>query len=178
MGKEDLADKPENIREKIVVGRLKKQFEERALLGQKWIKDESKTVQEVLKERIAKLGENIVIRRFARLNLGEGLEKKDADFAAGVEKELAKYKDAQVEPPKSVEEKPKEEAPKQQAAPATEGPKITAAQVKDLRQRSGAGIMDTKKALTACEGDVEKAMEWLKKKGISKADKAESCSSL
>merc|ERR1712060_173440 len=93
MGKEDLADKPENIREKMVVGRLKKKFEERALLGQTWIKDESKTVQEVLKERIAKLGENLVIRRFVRLNLGEGLEKKDADFAAGVEKELAKYKD-------------------------------------------------------------------------------------
>jgi len=172
MGKEDLADKPENIREKMVVGRLKKKFEERALLGQTWIKDESKTVQEVLKERISKLGENIVIRRFVRLNLGEGLEKKDVDFAAGVEKELAKFKDAAgLEPPKPVEEKPKQEAPKEQAAPAAEGPKITAAQVKDLRQRSGAGIMDTKKALTACAGDVEKAMEWLKKKGISKADK-------
>jgi len=172
MGKEDLADKPENIREKMVVGRLKKKFEERALLGQTWIKDESKTVQEVLKERIAKLGENLVIRRFVRLNLGEGLEKKDADFAAGVEKELAKYKDAApAEPPKPAEEKPVEEAPKEQAAPAAEGPKITAAQVKDLRQRSGAGILDTKKALTACNGDVDEAMEWLKKKGISKADK-------
>lgn len=172
MGKEDLADKPEHIREKMVVGRLKKKFEERALLGQTWIKDESKTVQEVLKERIAKLGENIVIRRFVRLNLGEGLEKKDADFAAGVEKELAKFKAvAKAEPPKPVEEKSKEEAPKEKTTPAAEGPKITAAQVKDLRQRSGAGILDTKKALTACAGDVEKAMEWLKKKGISKADK-------
>jgi len=170
MGKEDLAGKPDNIREKIVEGRLKKKFEEKALLGQTWIKDESKSVQEVLKERIAKLGENIVIRRFVRLDLGEGLEKKDADFAAGVEAELAKYKEAKPEPPK--EEKPKEEAPKEQAAPAAEeGPKITAAQVKDLRQRSGAGILDTKKALKACNGDVEEAMVWLKKKGMSKADK-------
>jgi len=46
----------------------------------------------VVTEKIAQLGENIVIRRFARLTLGEGLEKKDADFAAGVEKELEKYR--------------------------------------------------------------------------------------
>merc|ERR1719343_890212 len=115
MAKEDLAGKPDEIKEKIVVGRLKKKYEEMSLLPQKWLKDEDKTVEEVLKERIAKLGENIVIRRFVRLTLGEGLEKKDADFAAGVEKELAKYKDAaKAEPPKPVEEKPKEEAPKEQ----------------------------------------------------------------
>merc|ERR1712060_148612 len=111
MGKEDLADKPENIREKMVVGRLKKKFEERALLGQTWIKDESKTVQEVLKERIAKLGENLAIRRFTRLNLGEGLEKKDADFAAGVEAEIAKYR---ADPSAAPEEKPEEEKPKEE----------------------------------------------------------------
>merc|ERR1712232_853523 len=109
--KEDLAGKPDNIKEKIVEGRLRKKYEEMALLSQKWLKDESKTVQEVLKERIAKLGENIVIRRFQRLTLGEGLEKKDTDFAAGVEKKLAKYKTAEGEEAK--EEKPKEEAPKE-----------------------------------------------------------------
>merc|ERR1712113_162103 len=92
MQKEDLAGKPDDIKEKIVEGRLKKKYEEMALLNQKWLKDEEKTVQDVLKEKIAKLGENLVIRRFARLNLGEGLEKKDDDFAAGVEKELAKYR--------------------------------------------------------------------------------------
>merc|ERR1712217_721692 len=92
MQKEDLAGKPDDIKEKIVEGRLRKRYEEMALLNQKWLKDEEKTVRDVLKEKVAKLGENIVIRRFARINLGEGLEKKDDDFAAGVEKELAKYR--------------------------------------------------------------------------------------
>merc|ERR1712007_399234 len=92
MAKEDLAGKPENIKEKIVEGRLRKKYEDMVLLSQKWLKDEDKSVQDVLKERIAKLGENLVIRRFERLVLGEGLEKKDADFAAGVEKELEKYR--------------------------------------------------------------------------------------
>jgi elongation factor Ts len=92
MEKEDLAGKPEEIKEKIVMGRLKKKYEEMSLLNQKWLKDEEKTVDQVLKEKIAKLGENIIIRRFERLVLGEGLAKKDDDFAAGVEKELAKYR--------------------------------------------------------------------------------------
>jgi len=175
MQKEDMAGKPDNIKEKIVEGRLKKKFSDMALLNQKFLKDEDKTVEEVLKERIAKLGENIVIRRFVRLNLGEGLEKKDDDFAAGVEKELAKYRsspeEAATEKPKeepkeeAKEEKPKEEQPK------AEGPKISAAQVKELRGRSGAGILDSKKALKESGGDIDKAMEWLKKKGMAKADK-------
>merc|ERR1712187_68478 len=92
LSKEDLAGKPDNIKEKIVEGRLRKKYDEMALMGQSWLKDEDKTVQDVLKEKIAKLGENLVIRRFARLTLGEGLEKEEADFAAGVEKELAKYR--------------------------------------------------------------------------------------
>jgi len=175
MAKEDLDGKPENIKEKIVAGRLSKQFEEMALMGQKWLKDEDKTVGEVLKETIAKLGENIVIRRFARLNLGEGLEKKDADFAAGVEKELAKYRSEGSEPaPKAEakEEKPKEEKPKEEPkAEKKEAVKVSAAAVKELRQRSGAGIMDSKTALAECDGDTDKAMAWLKKKGMAKADK-------
>mmetsp|Transcript_95867 Transcript_95867/g.240268 ORF Transcript_95867/g.240268 Transcript_95867/m.240268 type:complete len:625 (+) Transcript_95867:67-1941(+) len=175
MAKEDLAGKPDNIKEKIVEGRLKKQFEEMALMNQKWLKDEEKTVQEVLKERIAKLGENLVIRRFLRLNLGEGLERKDTDFAAGVEAELAKYR---ADPNATPEEKPKEpEKPKEVEKPREE-PKaekkavaVSAGQVKELRERSGAGILDSKKALAECDGDMDKAMEWLKKKGMAKADK-------
>lgn len=92
MQKEDLADKPEATKTKIVDGRLKKKYEEMALLSQKWLKDETKSVQDVLKEHIAVLGENLVIRRFQRLVLGEGIVKKETDFAAGVEKELAKYR--------------------------------------------------------------------------------------
>eukprot|EP00418_Pyrodinium_bahamense_P098984 CAMPEP_0179044978 /NCGR_PEP_ID=MMETSP0796-20121207/17944_1 /TAXON_ID=73915 /ORGANISM="Pyrodinium bahamense, Strain pbaha01" /LENGTH=965 /DNA_ID=CAMNT_0020741377 /DNA_START=72 /DNA_END=2969 /DNA_ORIENTATION=- len=176
MSKEDLAGKPDNIKEKIVEGRLRKKFEEMALMGQKWLKDEDKTVEEVLKERIAKLGENIVIRRFVRLNLGEGLEKKDTDFAAGVEKELAKYRSspeqaAEAEKPKEEEKSKEEEKPKAEEKPKEEGPAITAAQVKELRERSGAGILDSKKALKESGGNIEKAMEWLKKKGMAKADK-------
>eukprot|EP00929_Paragymnodinium_shiwhaense_P115475 TRINITY_DN843_c0_g1_i3.p1 TRINITY_DN843_c0_g1~~TRINITY_DN843_c0_g1_i3.p1 ORF type:complete len:608 (+),score=268.82 TRINITY_DN843_c0_g1_i3:73-1824(+) len=172
MEKEDLAGKPDNIKEKIVEGRLRKKYEEMALLAQKWLKDEDKTVEEVLKERIAKLGENIVIRRFAKLTLGEGieLEEKD-DFAAGVEKELAKYKEGGApEPPKK--EEPKKEEPKAEEK-KEEKPKVavSGAQVKELRGRSGAGILDSKKALQESGGDMEAAMAWLKKKGIAKADK-------
>jgi elongation factor Ts len=63
--------KPEAMVEKIVEGQLKKHFAERCLLDQPFIKDDSKTVGDYLKEHIAKLGENIIIRRFARMALGE-----------------------------------------------------------------------------------------------------------
>ena len=57
---------------------------ERALLEQDFIRDTKKTVGEYIKETIAGLGEKIEIRRFARFNLGEGLEKRSSDFAAEV----------------------------------------------------------------------------------------------
>ena len=50
---------------------------------------------------------------------------------------------------------------------------ITAAQVKELRELTGAGMMDCKKALTECEGDTKKAIDWLREKGIAKAAKKE-----
>lgn len=50
---------------------------------------------------------------------------------------------------------------------------ITAAQVKELRELTGAGMMDCKKALTECEGDIKKAIDWLREKGIAKAAKKE-----
>lgn len=77
--------KPENIVEKIVEGRIDKFYEEICLLEQPFIKDTDKTVEDLLKEKIAKIGENINIRRFARFHLGEGLEKKSCDFAAEVQ---------------------------------------------------------------------------------------------
>ena len=46
---------------------------------------------------------------------------------------------------------------------------ITAAQVKELREKTGAGMMDCKKALTECEGDIAKAVDWLREKGIAKS---------
>ena len=67
---EELRSKPENVREKILQGKLAKRFEEVCLLNQKFIKDDSKTVQDYLSETIARIGENIVIRRFVRFEVG------------------------------------------------------------------------------------------------------------
>lgn len=82
--------KPEQVVDRIVEGRVKKYFEEFVLLNQAFIKDESKTCNEVVKEMIASIGENISVRRFTRYEMGEGLEKKEEDFAAEVAAQLGK----------------------------------------------------------------------------------------
>lgn len=84
MGREDLAGKPEQLKEKIVDGRIKKRLEELCLLPQPFIRDQSKTVEELIKESIAKIGENIQVRRFQRFVLGEGIEKRESNFAEEV----------------------------------------------------------------------------------------------
>ena len=76
--------KPAHIADKIVEGRMSKFYEESCLLEQKFIKDDSKTVRDVLTEAVGRIGENIKVRRFARYVLGEGLQKKETDFAAEV----------------------------------------------------------------------------------------------
>jgi elongation factor Ts len=76
--------KPANIVEKMIVGRVEKFYKEICLLDQVFIKDDSKTVQQVINETIAKIGENISLRRFSRFQLGEGIEKKSCDFASEV----------------------------------------------------------------------------------------------
>lgn len=63
-------NKPAEIAAKIVDGQVKKYFSEKVLLSQTYIMDDSKTIDGLLKETIAKLGENIVIRRFSRIELG------------------------------------------------------------------------------------------------------------
>ena len=73
------AKKPEKVIEKIVEGKLERFFAEVCLLEQTYIKDPDVTVKEVLDSLIAKLGENIAIRRFARFQLGEGLASKPAE---------------------------------------------------------------------------------------------------
>lgn len=70
MASEALAGKPEEMREKIVDGQLKKHFVEQVLMSQAYILDDSKTVEQHVKEAIAKLGENIVVRQFRRIELG------------------------------------------------------------------------------------------------------------
>ena len=77
--------KPPEVLEKMVEGRLnKKFFAERCLLEQPFVKEPDKKVEQVLNELIGKIGEKIVIRRFVRFQLGEGLEKKSEDFASEV----------------------------------------------------------------------------------------------
>ncbi len=76
--------KPENIIEKIIEGQINKFYADICLLEQPYVKDPDKTVQAYLNETIAAIGENISIRRFARFVLGEGLAKKESDFAAEV----------------------------------------------------------------------------------------------
>ncbi|REE94448.1 elongation factor Ts [Paenibacillus taihuensis] len=76
--------KPEKIVEKMVEGRISKYYEEYCLLEQPFIKDPDKTIHTLLKEKISTIGENISIRRFARFELGEGLEKKEDNFVQEV----------------------------------------------------------------------------------------------
>ena len=81
--------KPEKIVDKIVDGQINKFYSERALLEQKFVKEDKKSVQDVLTELVAKIGENIQIRRFVRFELGEGLAKKEENFAAEVAAQVA-----------------------------------------------------------------------------------------
>ena len=81
MGRDDLSGKPEQIKEKIVQGRIAKRLNELVLLSQPYIKDSSLTVEELVKQAAAKIGENIKVRRFTRYTLGEGIEKNEIDFA-------------------------------------------------------------------------------------------------
>jgi elongation factor Ts len=78
------ANKPEPVLAKITEGQISKWMKEICLLDQPWVKDADKTIEQLQQELIAKIGENIKIRRFVRFELGEGLEKKKEDFAAEV----------------------------------------------------------------------------------------------
>jgi elongation factor Ts len=80
--------KPEPVVQKMVEGQISKWLKEICLLDQAWVKNPDKTIDQVQQELIAKIGENIKIRRFVRFELGEGLEKKKKDdFAAEVAKQ-------------------------------------------------------------------------------------------
>lgn len=123
MGREDLASKPENIREKIVEGRIEKRLKELSLMDQPFIKDQNISVDELVKQSIAQLGENIQVRRFARFVLGEGIEKEESNFA----EEVAAQTGQKKEPPA--------EQPAAEAAPAVEAAKEPAA--KSTKKKSG-----------------------------------------
>lgn len=82
--------KPAKIIDRIVEGRLDKFVQETCLLHQPFIKDPDQTVGELLRAKIAKIGENITVRRFARFERGEGLEKRKDDLAAEIAAEIGK----------------------------------------------------------------------------------------
>ncbi|HAZ10182.1 MAG TPA: elongation factor Ts, partial [Candidatus Omnitrophica bacterium] len=72
--KESVKNKPENIIEKIVQGKLEKFYSEVCLLDQPFVKDDKITIKEYLNELIGKIRENILIRRFVRLQVGEDIK--------------------------------------------------------------------------------------------------------
>ena len=78
------ASKPDDVLSKIIEGRLNKFYEENVLIDQPFVKDPSRTVGELVAEKIGSIKENISIRRFTRFKMGEGIEKKTDDFAAEV----------------------------------------------------------------------------------------------
>jgi elongation factor Ts len=76
--------KPQNVIDKMVEGKLEKFYKEVCLLEQPFVKNPDMTIEKLVIEAIAKLGENISVRRFVRYKVGEGIEKKSADFASEV----------------------------------------------------------------------------------------------
>jgi elongation factor Ts len=116
MGRDDLASKPQNIREKIVDGRIEKRLKELSLLDQPYVKDQSITVEELIKQQIAQLGENIQVRRFARFVLGEGIEREESDFAAEVAAQTGSTAAKKPEAAAKKVEEPPVAAPPEEAA--------------------------------------------------------------
>ena len=84
MGRDDLSGKPEQIKERIVEGRINKRLKELVLLEQPYIKDSSLSVEELVKQTSGKIGENLKVRRFTRYTLGEGIEIEELGFAEEV----------------------------------------------------------------------------------------------
>lgn len=79
--------KPEAIVERIAEGGLKKFYKENCLMDQEFVKDPSKTITQYINDAILKIGEKITVRRFVRYEMGEGLEKRNENFADEVAKQ-------------------------------------------------------------------------------------------
>lgn len=82
------ANKPQQVLDKIVEGRLTKFYQETCLMEQPFVKDQNITVGDLVSQMISKTGENIRIRRFTRYKMGEGLEKRTSDLGAEVQELL------------------------------------------------------------------------------------------
>lgn len=89
MGSDALKGKPEAVKAKIVQGKVDKTLKELCLIDQPFIRDQSITVEELVKQAVAQLGENIQIRRFSRFVLGEGIEKVESNLAEEVAAQVA-----------------------------------------------------------------------------------------
>lgn len=81
--------KPENLVDRIVNGKMEKFYSEAVLLEQSFVKNPDQTIERMIAEKVAKIGENIQVRRFVRFKLGEGIEKRVDDFAAEVAAQVA-----------------------------------------------------------------------------------------
>lgn len=81
--------KPENIAQKMVEGRITKMYKDICLMEQPFVKNPDMTISDYLKDRISTIGENIVIRRFTRYQMGEGIEKKEENFAEEIAKQIS-----------------------------------------------------------------------------------------
>jgi elongation factor Ts len=100
-----LKGKPDNVKEKIVQGKVDKTVRELCLLDQPYIKDQSITVEELIKQVISKLGENIQVRRFSRFVLGEGIDKPISNLAEEVAAQTGKQVASAAEASSAAPEK-------------------------------------------------------------------------
>ncbi len=90
MGRDDIANKPDQMKEKIVKGRIDKRLKEMTLVDQPYIKDQNITVSDSIAAVAKQLGEEITVARFTRFILGEGIEKKESNFAEEVAAQMGK----------------------------------------------------------------------------------------
>jgi elongation factor Ts len=140
MGRDDLASKKPEMREKIVEGRIQKRVKELCLLDQPFIRDQSITVEELIKRTIAQVGENIQVRRFARFVLGEGIEKEENTFADEINEQMAKMEaaaEAQEAAEAAAPEAPAEEAAAEAAAEEAPKGDAKAGDAKAKKGKSG-----------------------------------------
>jgi elongation factor Ts len=82
------AGKPDNILEKMIEGRINKEMKEFCLVDQEYVKDDKMSVAQYLQSVAKEIGGNVSIKRFVRFETGEGIEKKEEDFAAEVAKAM------------------------------------------------------------------------------------------
>lgn len=85
-----MASKPDMVKNKIIDGKIETYYKENCLLDQAFVKDSSKTINQLTVEQTAKCGEKVTIRRFVRYEMGEGLEKRNENFADEIAKATAK----------------------------------------------------------------------------------------